>query len=120
MKKWSKIWWNFKGRKKIGEESKSSFPIFKSAKDVESNNENQNHCEKTVELSSEINIQKTATHPYDVVKYRAKSLEGLKIFRNVSLLIEFTSLLKTINSESEMLVGQEESLTQNGWKNLVG
>ena len=47
-------------------------------------------------------------------------MEGLKIFRNVSLLIEFTSLLKTINSESEMLVGQEESLTQNGWKNLVG
>ena len=43
-----------------------------------------------------------------------------KTFRNVSLLIEFTSLLKTINSQSELIVGQEESLTQYGCMNLVG
>ena len=48
-------------------------------------NENQNHCEKTVELSSEIDIQKTATHPYDVATYRAKSLEGLKNFQKRKL-----------------------------------
>ena len=62
-------------RKKLGEESKTSFLIFKSEKNVESktlqNNqlkikENQNQCEKTVELSLEIDIVKTATHPYDV------------------------------------------------------
>ena len=49
--------------------------MFKSEKNVESktlqNNqlkikENQNQCEKTVELSLEIDIVKTATHPYDV------------------------------------------------------
>ena len=40
--------------------------------------------------------------------------KDLKIFRNVSLSTEFTSLLKTINSHLELLVGQKESLTKNG------
>ena len=67
--------------KKIGEESKTSFSIFKSVKDVESKtlqnneletNENQYQCEKIVELSLEIDIEKTAIHPYDLATYRAK------------------------------------------------
>ena len=94
-KKWSKRRWSFKERTENGEESKTSFPIFKSAKDVESktlqnnqlkSNENQNHWEKTVELSSESDIQKTATHPYDNATYRAKSLEGLKNFQKRKLI----------------------------------
>ena len=69
-------------RKKIGEESKTPFPIFKSVNDVEGkclqnhhleSNENKNQCEKTIELSWEIDIHKTATYPYDVATYRAKS-----------------------------------------------
>ena len=81
--------------KKVGEESKTSFLIFKSVKDVESktlqnnqlkSNKNQNECEKTVELSSETDTQKTATHPYDVATYRAKSLEGLKNFQKRKLI----------------------------------
>ena len=84
-----------KKEKEIGEESKTSFSIFKSVKVVESktlqnnqleSNENQNQCEKIVELSSEIYIQKTATHPYDVATYRAKSLEGLKNFQKRKLI----------------------------------
>ena len=75
--------------KKIVQERKT-FSIFKSVKDVESktlqnnqlkSNENQNQCEKTVELSLEIDIQKTAAQPYDVATYRTKSLEGLKNFQ---------------------------------------
>ena len=47
-------------RKKIGEESKTPFPIFKSVNDVEGkclqnhqleSSENKNQCEKTIELS---------------------------------------------------------------------
>ena len=67
----------------IGEESKTSFSIFKSVKDVESktqleSNDNQNQCEKLVEHSSKVDSQKTAIHLYDVATYRTKSLEGLK------------------------------------------
>ena len=71
------------------------FPLLNLQKDVErktpqknqlKSNENQNHCEKTVELSSEIDIQKTVTHPYDVATYRAKSLEGLKNFQKRKLI----------------------------------
>ena len=81
--------------KKIEEESTTSFYIFTSVKDNESktlqnnqleSNENQNQCEKIVELSSEIDIQKTAIHPYDVAKDRTKSLEGLKNFQKHKLI----------------------------------
>ena len=49
-------------------------------------NENHNQRKKTVELLSEIDIQKTVTHPGDVATYRAKSLEGLKNFQKRKLI----------------------------------
>ena len=74
-----------------------------------------------VELSLEIDIVKTATHPYDVATYRPKSLEGLKTFRNVSFLIELTSLLKTVKKFPFRIVsGSRRKFNSNGWKNLVG
>ena len=106
-------------RKKIGEESKTPFPIFKSVNDVEGkclqnhqleSNENKNQCEKTIELSWEIDIHKTATYPYDVATEQ----------NHVSLSTKFMSLQKTIDSNLELFVGQEERLIQNGWKNSVG
>ena len=100
------------------------FPIFKSVKDVQSktlqNNqlkikENQNQCGKTVELSLEIRIVKTATNPYDVATYRPKSLERLKTFRNVSFLIELTSLLKTVKKLPFRIVsGSRRKFNSNG------
>ena len=107
----------------MGEESKTSFPIFKSVKDVESktlqnnkleSNKNQNEREKTVELSSEIDTQKTSTHPHDVATYRAKSLERLKNFQKRKIIDRVYVLPKNYNSHLEFLVGKEKSLTQNG------
>ena len=75
------------------------FPIFIFVNDVESDiflqnnqpesNENQNHRETVVEFSPEIDIQKTATHPYNVTAYRAKSLEALKKFINLQIKRKF-------------------------------
>ena len=76
--------------KTFGKESKTPFPNFENKKslpiDQIESNENQNQCEKIVELSSEIDIQKTAIHPYDVATNRTKSLEGLKNFQKRKLI----------------------------------
>lgn len=79
------LWKEKKWRRK-----QNFFPIFKSVNDIEDktlqnnqleSNENQNQCEKTVELSSQSDIPKTATHLCDIANNRATSPEGLKIFQ---------------------------------------
>ena len=65
---------------------------------------------------SEIDIQKTATYPYNVTTYRAKSLEGLKNFHKHKLIDRVYDPPKNLQFPFRIVSGSRRKFTSKWLK----